>query len=331
MSRVAAVHILSEFKHLHSLVQNALPNIKVIDVEPLLTSDPENTVAKKQLSEIEVLLAEPLLAKRYFHLFSSLKWFQSTFAGVETLTDIDPNNPPKFLLTRSGEGFGHSITDYVIGYIIAKERCFFDMKESQGNCSWDANKYSTLFVTSQLNIGILGVGEIGKHIAKTCKFLGMTTWGLVRSNTEERKTQYPEVDHLCTTSNLEHLLSNCDYICNILPSTKDTRGLLSGDVLAACKNRKTTFINVGRGDVIDDDSLVNALRSKWLDGAILDVFNTEPLPLDSLLWKMPNVIITPHIAGLSVPSVVCKIFQENFELFSEGKKLKFEVDWLKAY
>ncbi|GAB1603349.1 uncharacterized protein LOC115216705 [Argonauta hians] len=332
MSRVAVVHVFTEIKQLLNIVQTALPNTKVVDVSPLLSSNSESKVSKNQLSEVEILLADPKLISKSLHLFPALKWLHSTWAGVEVLmTEIDVKNPPNFLFTRSGDGFGPAITEYIIGYIIARERDFFGMMECQQKISWQTQEYLKFFNTSQVTIGILGVGQIGKHVAKTCKFLGMTTWGLVSSDAEDRKSQYPDIDYLCTSSNVGQLLSSCDYVCNILPSTQHTRGLLSGDVLAACKNRKTTFINVGRGDVIDDESLIKAIKSSWIDGAVLDVFNTEPLPPDSPLWTLPNVIITPHIASPSTPQSVSKAFLENLNQFSKGEKMKFEVNWTKNY
>lgn len=154
-------------------------------------------------------------------------------------------------------------------------------------------KYRSL---SNLTLGILGLGDIGKEVAKYCKALGMTIWAMGRT---ERTELPPDVDHFRTQSGLKEVLESSDYICNILPSTPTTQNLLAGDVLEVCKSRQSVFINVGRGDVISEESLLKALKNGWIAGAVLDVFEKEPLPKDSELWDMPGVTITPHCAAVS--------------------------------
>lgn len=164
------------------------------------------------------------------------------------------------------------------------------------------SEYGINRTLSQLSFGILGLGDIGKCIAKYCKALGMTTWAMGRTARQEIPSY---IDEYRTTADLTELLKSCDYICNILPSTPDTKNLLSGNVLQVCNARQSCFINIGRGDVIDEASLVNALKTGWISGAILDVFEKEPLPKDSELWDMPGVTITPHCSGPSFPKQVC--------------------------
>ena len=156
-------------------------------------------------------------------------------------------------------------------------------------------------VMSELSIGILGLGDVGQTVAKACKALGMTVWGVGR---RELSNTPAFVDHYKTLSSLREVLQSCDYVCNILPSTPATKYLLSGSVLESGKDNQPVFINVGRGDIIDENSLVNALNQGWISGAILDVFEVEPLPKESPFWKLPQVIITPHMAGLSFPEQV---------------------------
>ena len=155
----------------------------------------------------------------------------------------------------------------------------------------------------QLSIAILGLGDIGRTVAKACKALNMTVWGVVRSEKREKESF---VDHYMTVSQLSEALRSCDYVCNVLPSTPATKHLLSGSILESGKDKKPVFINIGRGDVISESSLVNALNRGWLSGAILDVFEVEPLPKESELWRMSQVVITPHIAALTFSSEVSR-------------------------
>jgi phosphoglycerate dehydrogenase-like enzyme len=156
----------------------------------------------------------------------------------------------------------------------------------------------------------------------------MTTWGLVRTKPTEN---IPFVDHCRTTSNLEELLRECDYICNVLPSTPETIGLLSGDVLKCCKEKCPVLINLGRADIMDEEALAKAISRRWVSKAVLDVFAVEPLPKDSQLWTMPEVFITPHVSGPTLVHEACVKFLKYLKLYLEGKPLPYAVDFHHGY
>lgn len=109
------------------------------------------------------------------------------------------------------------------------------------------------------------------------------------------------LDEHRTVNNLSDILENCDYIINVLPSTRDTVGLLNGNVLQHCKVKNTIFINIGRGTIIREADLVAALEQKWISAAILDVFEKEPLSKDSKLWSLPQVTIGTSCYNLKKP------------------------------
>lgn len=328
------VHVISEVVGLSSQVQKLLPCVKVISI------DAKKVIGKgtdeklpELLKNVEILLADPLVITEALYSVPTLKWAQCTWAGVDSIfKKLDSSKPlPDFLLTRSGEGFGSTMAEYVIGQIIAKERFFYQIMDEQREKIWGSRKLTSYRILSNINIGILGVGQIGTEVAKKCKAFGMTVWGLVHSNPEKRRDTCPYVDHFCSTDGLCHLLSNCDYVCSILPSTQATRGLLNGNILEACKKRQSIFINVGRGDVIEEEFLLKALKSGWLGGAILDVFPKEPLDKNSELWSLPNVVITPHVSAVSFSNSVGSLFKTNYKCFNEGKDLHYKVNWDKAY
>ena len=160
---------------------------------------------------------------------------------------------------------------------------------------------------STLSISVLGCGDIGLEVAKHCKNFGMTVYGMV-TKLPNNRPKY--VDKFFLPTDLPEFLKKSDYICNILPKTEKTTNMLSGSVLENCREAQSTFINIGRGSVIDDDSLTNAIEKGWLKAAILDVFNEEPLPRESKLLGFPNVFITPHVAGLSLDEEVCNKVQD---------------------
>ena len=157
---------------------------------------------------------------------------------------------------------------------------------------------------STLSISVLGYGDIGLEVAKHCKNFGMTVYGMVTKLPNNRPDY---VDKFFLPTDLPEFLKKSDYICNILPKTEKTTNMLSGSVLQNCREAQSTFINIGRGCVLDYDSLTNAIEKGWLKAVILDIFNEEPLPRESKLWGFPNVFITPHIAGLSLDEEVCNL------------------------
>lgn len=179
-----------------------------------------------------------------------------------------------------------------------------------------------------MNIGILGLGNIGKSIAQHLKIFGATIWGMTRTAV---KDHLHYVDEHRTTDQLPDILKNCDYIINVLPSTKDTIGLLNGQILAYCKNHNVVFINIGRGTIIKETDLINALEQQWISAAILDVFEEEPLSERSKLWKLPNVTISPHISGVTRPQDVAKLFEENYTKYINGQAIPHSFDWQRGY
>ena len=153
---------------------------------------------------------------------------------------------------------------------------------------------------ADLQITILGCGDIGHSIARHLKQFNGTVYGMVRKMREN--SHKADVDEYFTSENLEHYLSKSDYVINVLPSSDTTKNLLTSAVLQYC--RGAVFINIGRGDVIKEETLIEALDKDWFKAAFLDVFEEEPLPKESELWKRSNVFITPHCAGRFTEKIV---------------------------
>ncbi|XP_060079752.1 glyoxylate/hydroxypyruvate reductase B-like isoform X2 [Ylistrum balloti] len=237
--------------------------------------------------------------------------------------------PPDAIVTRTGSAFGNLMAEYVLGHIIATERKFLLMADDQKAKKWNPHVYKQdIRLLSQLRLGILGAGQIGTQIGTLCKSVGMEVWGLTRSS---KSDSHGPLDAYRTTDQLVDILQNCDYICNVLPATPETRGLLSGDTLSHCKTKKSTFINVGRGSIVDEDSLVRAIDNHWIAGAVLDVFEQEPLPYDSKLWSLPNVVITPHMSGPCITELVAKPFTVSYKKYIAGDTLDYIVKWASGY
>jgi len=207
------------------------------------------------------------------------------------------------LITRLSGYLGPAMAEYTLGMVISLERRFFEYQHHQAQRNW-ADQGAVYRPLNTLTLGILGAtGDIGSQVAQKAKAFGMKVHGLGRSQREEH---FPNVDvvHFGKDS-LPKFLSEVDYFVNCLPSTKDTVGLLSGEVLKHCA-KKPSFINIGRfvwlgcfaarswflthllactrGDVIDEDSIIKALDSGWVKTVVADVTAKEPLPETSPLW-----------------------------------------------
>ncbi|XP_076366480.1 glyoxylate/hydroxypyruvate reductase A-like isoform X2 [Tachypleus tridentatus] len=232
--------------------------------------------------------------------------------GMEPLIQfMDPQKPePPFAVTRYADmNVGNLLAEYVVGQLINNERKFYQNWESQKQKTWDFHKREYR-ILSELTIGIFGAGNLGSTVAKFLKQRGATVLGLVRSTPKTGKSDFDKL-----VIDFSEILPDCDYICNLLPSTPHTKGLLNGEVLKMCQ-KKPFFINVGRGDVISEEDLIHALNQGWILGGTLDVFIEEPLPTSSPLWNRPEV---------------AKFFFENYQRFMTGKELMCKFSWTRRY
>ncbi|XP_076469013.1 glyoxylate/hydroxypyruvate reductase A-like [Babylonia areolata] len=320
-------------KHVRSLLsKSAMLSKSAITVEDLHLHGVQSKDVSERLQDVEVVLCsrDALLQWLKTDTVPNLKWAQSASAGVDALMKGLNFQKPKqdFILTRTQGDFGNIMGEYVVGQIIAREKDFAGMKVYQENRVFDNQQFAAFRPLYTLSIGILGYGTIGKRVAEMCSSMGMTVWAV---NSTQKTSSSPHVHHFRGVKDLGEVLQNVDYLCNILPSTPASCDLLSGEVLKQCQGKKTVLINIGRGSVINDESLVRAVREGWLGGAILDVFNQEPLPADSPLWTLPNVVITPHVSGQSFPQPLAESFVKNLELYLTGQPLLNVVDWDKGY
>lgn len=272
------------------------------------------------IAGVEVILADPQLVAAQLADATSLRWFQSTFAGVDSLFRDSARRD--YRLTRLKGLFGPSLAEYTLGHILARERRFIDLARQQQARQWKVTLYRQL---PELTLGILGVGDIGRTVAQAAKAFGLTVWGL-----RSRPDPVPGVDRMFALEALDDFLTGPDYLVNVLPSTPVTVNLLSGDRLQACRSG-TVLINIGRGDVIDEASLVRAVERGWIAGAVLDVFPKEPLPENSPLWDLPGVTITPHVASRGFPRGITDIFMDNLARYRSGAPLNYLVDWERGY
>ncbi|MFH1639518.1 MAG: D-2-hydroxyacid dehydrogenase [Chloroflexota bacterium] len=178
--------------------------------------------------------------------------------------------------------------------------------------------------------GVVGLGHIGIEVAKRAKALGMRIMATKRSAKPGQRTRY--ADELVTTAQLPRLLAESDYVVITLPYTAETHHMFGEKELRAMKPT-ARILNIGRGKIIDEEVLIRALEERWIAGAGLDVFDTEPLSPESKLWGMPNVIQTPHASGSWEGSTTAPtdLFIDNLKRYVTGKRLINRVDKKKGY
>lgn len=281
---------------------------------------PDVNILTEPTDECEIALGAPSMIAKELDNLPNVKWVQSTWAGVEPL--LDPSLRRDYVLTNARGVFGGLMSEFVFGYLLAHERKIFELAQAQQRREW------MRFLTGTLRgktIGLLGVGSIGAEVARTAKFFGMTVRGYTRSSEDcEFVDEYFHGDELLMFAD------KVDYLISILPNTKDTRKLVDADLLSALPLH-CVFINVGRGSAVDESALISALENDKLAGAVLDVFEQEPLPQEHPFWTTKNLQMTFHTSAPSFPEDIAGVFIENYRLYIEGKPLKYQVDFERGY
>jgi phosphoglycerate dehydrogenase-like enzyme len=281
---------------------------------------PDLDIIHAPAAHCDIALGAPSMIAKELGNLPNLKWVQSTWAGVEPL--LDPSLQRDYILTNARGVFGGLMSEFVFGYLLAHERKIVELIQAQQRKEWKH------FLTGTLRgktIGLLGVGSIGTEVARTAKFFGMTVRGYTRSSEDcEFVDEYFHVGELLKFAN------GLDYLVSILPNTKNTRKLVDADLLSALPPH-CVFINVGRGSAVDETALIDALENDKLAGAVLDVFEQEPLPKEHPFWETKNLQMTFHTSAPSFPEDIAKVFIENYRLYIEGKPLKYQVDFERGY
>jgi D-2-hydroxyacid dehydrogenase (NADP+) len=244
---------------------------------------------------------------RWLHVFSAgvdHPWFQQLLArGVRISTSSGASAVP--------------IAQTVALYLLALSRDLRRWSDAQARHAWEPHDVLDL---QEQTLAILGMGPIGREVARLGATLRMHVVGMTRS---------PKGDEPCETwplSRLGALLPLADWLVLALPLTDTTRGILSADAISRMKPG-ARLLNVGRGELLDEPALVKALQSGALGGAGLDVFAVEPLPPESPLWDLPNVIVTPHASGTTPANQprATAIFVENLRRYRQGAPLLNEA------
>lgn len=258
------------------------------------------------------------------HLYAKaakLKWLQVMGAGVEWA--VAPEVPPHVVVTRAPGIFGPWMAEYVIGWCSWVTQRVEAYREAQRQRRWLDHVLPDRLLGKTLVI--VGLGDIGRAVARAARVFGMRVVGVSRSGRLVR-----EADRVYKVGQLALALREGDFVVILVPLTPETTGLIGVDALAAMKPT-AWLVNIARGAIVNETALLEALEQRRIAGAVLDVFATEPLPPSHPFWRLPNVVLTPHISGPSTPEEIAPVFDDNLARYLAGKPLRHVVDRKRGY
>jgi phosphoglycerate dehydrogenase-like enzyme len=265
----------------------------------------------QEIADAEIVVAWSVRPKQ-FNAAKKLRWIHSPAAAIHQLM-FPELIKSDVILTNAREVHGPVVAEHVMALLFALARKIPDAVRLQEKHIWGQEPMWRARPRPRelagATLGLVGLGSIGREVAKRAAALGMR----VIAVREDSKKEKPEgVEQVYSSDGLETLLRQSDYVVLAVPITASTQKLMNAERLSKMKP-DACLINVGRGPLIDEVALAAALRDHQIGGAALDVFEQEPLPADSPLWDLENLLITPHTAGLTE-----KLWDRHYQLFSEN-------------
>jgi phosphoglycerate dehydrogenase-like enzyme len=286
---------------------------------------------EQELRDAEIAIAWSLRPEQ-LGVAKKLRWIHSPAAAVHQLLFAELVNS-NIILTNAREVHGPVVAEHVLALIFALAKKIPEAVRLQQQHVWgQENMWQSRphpREVSGATLGLIGLGSIGRAVARHAGALGMRVIA-VREHPEKPKPD--GVERVLANSEMPTLLSEADYVVVAVPITSGTRGLMNAERLALMKP-DACLINVGRGVLVDEKALTQALRTNQIGGAALDVFEKEPLPADSPLWDLDNLLITPHTAGLTEKlwERHYALIRENLKRYLAGEPLESVVDKRKGY
>jgi len=319
--------VLSTGQGLADLLKRAAP-----DAEIIAAGSPEAAAEIIAGADVYFGICTPEIAKRG----TSLKWIQIMRAGIDACTAQPEIADRGTVATNLQRVLAKPIAEHAISLMFAFSRKLYAFRDEQHTGQWNGDirqgrrtSGAGLWLVSGRTMLVVGLGGIGSEVARLGDALGMRV--LATRNSRREGPDY--VEYVGLSHEMNELAAQADVVISTLPLTADTASLHNAAFFAAMKP-EAIFINIGRGETVDTDALVAALRSGEIAGAGLDVAAPEPLPEGHPLWSLPNVMMTPHVAGSSsgaLRPIVGPILLENLRRYVAGDALISEVDLNRGY
>ncbi len=300
------------------LIRDRLPEADIVAIKDVK----DEAAFRRHIADAEILISFAIPAHALLEA-GKLRWIQAVSSGVDFLFPVR-DRIGHLIVTNARGVHGPAMADYALGAMAMLQADVPRMMRNQAAKKWE--RWARMPLSKQ-TLGIVGLGAIGEGIAARAAACGIKVLAVRRSGAAA-----PQVEQVFKPDRMRDMLPHCDFVVVVLPAIPETE-LSFGKAEFDAMRKGAFLINISRGSVVDEAALIVALRSGHLGGACLDVFATEPLPQDNPLWEMPNVIITPHIAGLrdDTPPIVTEIFLDNLDRYQKGEPLRNVVDLKRGY
>ncbi|AXK35466.1 D-2-hydroxyacid dehydrogenase [Streptomyces armeniacus] len=298
-----------------------LPRLERLEGRARIVHADEKSLAER-LPEADVLLVWDFLSNAVREAWpgegARPRWVHTPSAGVDRL--LPELAGSDVVLTNARGVFDQPIAEYVAGLVLAMAKDFFGSRELQRQRRWQHRE--TMRVGGSRAV-VVGSGPIGRKIGRTLRGLGVQVDLVGRT----QRDGDPEFGRVHGSGALHGLLGEADWVVCVAPLTEESRGMFDAAAFSRMK-RSARFINVGRGQHVVEDDLVEALLSHRISGAALDVFMEEPLPVESRLWDVPGLLVSPHMSGDTVGwrNDLAEQFLDNFDRWYAGEPLLNVVD-----
>ena len=295
-------------------IQQIMPEAQI-----LVSKDPHEI--EEVAEDVEIAAGWPPL--EILPILPNLRWFQQWWAGNDWLMQHPKTAEKDFIITNASGVHATCISEQIFSYLLSFARALPAARRAQDKKEWKAATGKMVFELAHQTMVIVGLGDIGLRTARLALAFEMRVMGVDRNSL----AFWPGVEKVVTPAHIGDVLPQADFVVVTLPHTRESEGIIGQAEFEQMKPG-AYFVNIGRGKTVNETALIKALRSGKIAGAGLDVFETEPLPADSPLWEMENVIITAHYAGATpiYRDRIMAIFLENLRRFQAGERLHNMVD-----
>lgn len=278
----------------------------------------------EELAQTEILLAANGIDAGTLKRLPGLRWLFIMSAGVDRLP-FGALREAGVTVTNVSGIHAVQMSEYTIGAMLAHSHRLFELRESQQNHTW--NRRVACSVLRGRNLLVVGAGSIGCEIARKARAFDMHVTGLKR-----HPGTLPDFDAVYGMDRFHEQLPGADFVVLVLPLTSETHHLMGAAEFALMKP-EALFVNISRGATVEEGALADALQSGRPGSAVLDVFETEPLPPESPLWNLPNVLVTPHISGIAPDyyEQCAELFVRSYRCWRSAEPMPNRVDLAAQY
>ena len=280
----------------------------------------EVEITRKDIEEAEIIIGYP--PRKYLNTAKNLRWLQTISSGVDIYMR-DGILPKNTIVTNAKGSYGEAQSEFMFSMLISLMKKLHIYRDNQNQSRWQ-NEGDVMMLRGATAL-VIGLGDIGNEFAKLLKAFGVYVIGVRR----DASKPCDAADEIHSFTKLDTLIPRADIIGIVIPATPETENLINAKRISMMR-KGAVLVNTGRGVTVDNEALCDAVENGHLSGAAIDVFNIEPIPKEHRVWKIENLLITPHIAGLDYMAHnwthTLMLILENLQLYCEGKELRNIVD-----